>query len=100
MKCSATNEIPANPFLAFVYKVLELIPLGAKAMTEVTIRVAGMSCGGCVRNVTGVLKALSGVDLAEVSLEDGVARVAFDPAQVSVEQLRGAIEAAGFDSPT
>ena len=67
-------------------------------MTEVTIKVAGMSCGGCVRNVTGVLKALSGVNLAEVSLEEGEARVAFDPALVSVEQLCDAIEAAGFDS--
>lgn len=68
-------------------------------MTEVTIRVEGMSCGGCVRNVTGVLKALSGVERAEVSLEDAAARVAFDPAQVSVDQLRSAIEAAGFDAP-
>lgn len=68
-------------------------------MTEVTIRVEGMSCGGCVRNVTGVLKALPGVERAAVSLEDAEARVAFDPAQVSVEQLRSAIEAAGFDAP-
>ncbi|MDX9697963.1 MAG: heavy metal-associated domain-containing protein [Rhodocyclaceae bacterium] len=68
-------------------------------MTEVTIKVAGMSCGGCVRNVTGVLKAVPGVGQAEVSLEEGQARVAFDPAQVSVEQLRQAIEAAGFDAP-
>ena len=26
-------------------------------MNEVTIKVEGMSCGGCVKNVTGVLKA-------------------------------------------
>ena len=68
-------------------------------MTEVSINVAGMSCGGCERNVTGVLKALPGVKSAEVSLEEGKARVQFDPALVSVEQLREAIEAAGFDAP-
>ncbi|MCK9258376.1 MAG: heavy metal-associated domain-containing protein [Azoarcus sp.] len=68
-------------------------------MTEVTIKVAGMSCGGCVRNVTGVLKALAGVDDAEVSLEQATATVRFDPSRVDVDGLRQAIENAGFDSP-
>lgn len=68
-------------------------------MTEVTIKVAGMSCGGCVRNVTGVLKALAGVDDAEVSLEQATATVRFDPAKVDIAGLRQAIENAGFDSP-
>ena len=67
--------------------------------SEVTIRVQGMSCGGCVRNVTGVLKALPGVIDAEVSLDSAQARVSYDPASVSVEQMREAIEEAGFDSP-
>lgn len=68
-------------------------------MDEVTIKVEGMSCGGCVRNVTGVLKGLAGVADAEVSLEVAQARIRFDPAQVNVAQLREAVEAAGFDSP-
>ena len=42
-------------------------------MNEVTIKVEGMSCGGCVANVTGVLKALSGVSEAQVSLADASA---------------------------
>ncbi|MBI1906802.1 MAG: heavy-metal-associated domain-containing protein [Rhodocyclales bacterium] len=68
-------------------------------MAEVTIKVAGMSCGGCVRNVTGVLKALPGVTDADVSLDDGTARVVFDPALVTQEQLRHAVTDAGFDAP-
>ena len=68
-------------------------------MNEVTIKVEGMSCGGCVNNVTGVLKALAGVEDAQVSLELGSATVRFDPAQVSVEAMRAAIEDAGFDAP-
>ena len=68
-------------------------------MNEVTIKVEGMSCGGCVKNVTGVLKALRGVDDAQVSLEQGSATVRFDPARVSVEALRAAVEDAGFDEP-
>lgn len=68
-------------------------------MSEVTIRVEGMSCGGCVKNVTGVLKGLAGVEDAQVSLEQGCATVRFDPAQISVEALRAAVEDAGFNSP-
>lgn len=68
-------------------------------MDEVTIKVDGMSCGGCVRNVTGVLKGLAGVADAEVSLDAAQATIRFDPAQVNVAQLREAVEAAGFDSP-
>lgn len=72
---------------------------GGQGMSEVTIRVDGMSCGGCVRNVAGVLKALPGVIDAEVLLDQAQARVRIDPAQVTVEQLRSAIIDAGFDSP-
>ena len=68
-------------------------------MNEVTIKVEGMSCGGCVSNVTGVLKALPGVEGVQVSLEQASATVRFDPAQVSVETLRAAVEDAAFDAP-
>jgi copper chaperone len=67
-------------------------------MASVVIKVGGMSCGGCVRNVTDVLSALPGVSSAVVSLEAGEAAVEFDAAQVDVAALRGAIEDAGFDA--
>jgi copper chaperone len=68
-------------------------------MSEVTMRVEGMSCGGCVRNVTGVLKGIAGVEEVEVDLERAEARVRFDATQVSVDTLRQAIADAGFDAP-
>lgn len=68
-------------------------------MAEVEFKVAGMSCGGCARNVTGVLQALPGVNSAQVSVDEAMARVSFDPALVSLEQLRQAVEAGGFDAP-
>ena len=67
-------------------------------MENVVIKVAGMSCQGCVKNVTGVLQALPGVGSVEVSLDAGQARVAYDALQVDVERLRAAIEDAGFDA--
>ena len=67
-------------------------------MEETRIHIGGMSCEGCVRNLTGVLTALAGVDRAEVSLaaEEGVVR--FDPARVSRADLVAAIEDVGFDA--
>lgn len=62
------------------------------------IAIGGMSCQGCVRNITGVLTALAGVEGAEVSLEAGSASVSFDPQRVSRADLVAAIEDAGFDA--
>ena len=67
-------------------------------MNETVIKIEGMSCQGCVKNITGVLSALPGVTNAEVSLEAAEARVRFDAAVVSREALVAAIEDAGFDA--
>jgi len=67
-------------------------------METIVLKVNGMTCGGCVRSVTSVLKALNGVSAAEVSLERGEARISFDPALASVAQLKGAIEDAGYEA--
>ena len=67
-------------------------------MESTTIKIGGMSCQGCVKNITGVLSALPGVASAEVSLEVNEGKVNFDPAQVSRDALVAAIEDAGFDA--
>jgi copper chaperone len=67
-------------------------------METTTIKVDGMSCGGCVKSVTGVLAALDGVTKAEVSLEQKQAVVEFDAARLTRDQLKAVIEDAGFDA--
>lgn len=67
-------------------------------MENTVIKIGGMSCQGCVKNITGVLGGLAGVASAEVSLEAGEARVAFETQTVSREALIAAIEDAGFDA--
>ena len=66
-------------------------------METVTLKVDGMTCGGCVASVTRVLKAVPGVDDVAVTLKPGEARIAFDPARTGTAALRSAIEGAGFD---
>jgi copper chaperone len=66
-------------------------------MEQIVIGIGGMSCQGCVRNISGVLQALPGVERAEVSLDAAQVDLTYDPQKVSVEQFKEAIEGAGFD---
>jgi copper chaperone len=66
-------------------------------MQTVTLGISGMTCGGCVRSVSNVLKALDGVAKAEVSLEKNNAVVDYDPGKVGIEQLKHSVEEAGFE---
>lgn len=65
-------------------------------METKTLKVEGMSCGGCVASVTRVLKAVPGVSDAVVTLQPAEARVTFDPARTSIAALARAIEDAGY----
>jgi copper chaperone CopZ len=65
-------------------------------MRNETMKISGMTCGGCVLSVQGVLKAVSGVADAQVSLDTGIANVSYDETQTSLEQLKSAVRNAGF----
>lgn len=66
-------------------------------METTTIKIGGMSCGGCTASVTRVLGETDGVIKAEVTLTPGQAVVEFDPARVTREALCAAIDEAGFE---
>jgi copper chaperone len=65
-------------------------------MTDTTFKVPDMSCGHCKAAVEGELNKLTGVENSNADLEKGMVAVRFDESQVSVEQLKGAIEDAGY----
>ena len=67
-------------------------------METAILKVGGMTCGGCVRSVAGVLRSIPGVDSAEVSLERGEARVTYDPAMTRIARIKEAIEDAGYQA--
>jgi copper chaperone len=64
--------------------------------TTATFSVDGMTCGGCVRSVTGAITQVPGVRKVDVSLEGKSATVEFD-ATVAPAAIVAAIEGAGFD---
>lgn len=66
-------------------------------METLTLNIKGMTCGGCVKSVTSVLKNIKGVSGVEVSLEQNRATISYDPVQVKPAQFKSAIEDAGYD---
>ncbi len=65
-------------------------------MAEKTLKVPDMSCGHCKAAVEGELNKLSGVERANADVEKGTFEVAYDEGTVTTEDLKGAIEEAGY----
>jgi len=51
-------------------------------MSDITLKITGMTCGHCVKAATKALEGVAGVESAEVTLEPGgaVVKGAADPA--------------------
>ncbi len=64
------------------------------------LKVSGMTCGGCISNVTHALKAINGVGDVKVSLSSGEATVQFDEHLTSPAQLKSAVKGAGYEVDT
>src|SRR4051794_17405126 len=62
---------------------------------RVRLDLAGMSCASCAARIERSLNELDGVE-ATVNLANDQASVRFDPSVVSVADLVGTVEAAGY----
>lgn len=60
------------------------------------LKVTGMTCGGCISNVTHALKAIDGVGDVKVSLSAGEATVNYDERLTSPDLLKSAVKRAGY----
>lgn len=65
-------------------------------MKNVTFKVEGMHCTGCASTIQALLQHNAGVKKASASFDAGEARVLYDPAEVSEDQVAAVIEKAGF----
>ena len=68
------------------------------AFKNVTIPVAGMSCGSCVRHIRTALDQQPGVKTAEVNLAAGEVTVCFNPELTKVEAIVEAIRKGGYQA--
>ena len=65
-------------------------------MTEKTLRVPDMHCGHCKAAVEGELSKISGVASSNADVEKGTVEVSYDEGTVTTEDLKDAIEEAGY----
>lgn len=60
----------------------------------ITLTIQGMSCQHCVNRVKKAIDAVAGVSSSQVIV--GSATIDFEPAQVSADALKKAVEEAGY----
>ncbi len=63
---------------------------------SVLLNVTGMKCGGCETNVKGKLQGLAGVVSVEASSKQNTVEVEYDENQTSLDEIKQAILAAGY----
>src|SRR5438128_2334845 len=63
---------------------------------ELAFPVTGMTCASCVRRIEKALAKVPGVSRATVNLATEKAAVAYDPAVATTDQVRAAVEKAGY----
>ncbi len=62
-----------------------------------TLPVIGMACSACSANVENKLRSIAGINEASVNLVGRTATIDFDPAQVSLEEVKKQISDIGYD---
>jgi len=62
----------------------------------IEIKISGMACAGCSGAVEKALSGLEGVSSAKVDLAKKTAYVNYNPAKVSIDGLKKAVEDAGY----
>ncbi len=65
-------------------------------MATKTLKIQGMTCNHCVMRVAKALKAVPGVQDANVDLQKAEASVTFDESKVALEKLSAAVVDAGY----
>ena len=63
---------------------------------ELTLKVTGMTCGGCENAIRRVLSMVEGVTAATASHKNESVTVSYDPQKASRDQIVRAIETAGY----
>ena len=65
-------------------------------MEKITLKVTGMSCGHCERNLTNAMGDL-GVNVIRVSAKECIAELEHDSAKVTLDAIKAEISEIGYD---
>lgn len=65
-------------------------------MTNVILKIEGMSCMHCVSKVEKALTLLEGVEKAKVNLDEKRADIEYDESKVDLETLKATVAEVGY----
>jgi Cu+-exporting ATPase len=85
------REFPRADAAVAAPAVVTAVPPG-----DVMLQIQGMTCASCVRRVEKALGRVEGVSEANVNLATEQAHVVFDPSRASLDNMRSAVEKAGY----
>ena len=79
--------------------LISLVEAGKSKATNtktVALKLSGLTCGGCVRNITKKLKGIKGVLTAKVTLKPMRAVVSYNTKKCNPKQMIKAIKKSGY----
>lgn len=82
--------------LVLAAALLVALPLIAAEQQTVVLDIKGMHCTGCASGIEAMLRRVDGVTKADVSFEEKLATVEYDPAKASQEKIIATIEKMGY----
>lgn len=82
--------------LVLAAALLVALPMIAAEQQTLVLDIKGMHCTGCASGIKAMLRRVDGVAKADVSFEDRVATVAYDPAKTNAGKIIEAIEKLGY----
>lgn len=65
-------------------------------MQTQTFHIEGMRCEHCKAKVEKALQGIDGITSAEANVQEANVRIAYDESRVSYDDMRDAVEDAGF----
>lgn len=65
--------------------------------SDITLKVSGMSCAHCKKTIETSIGVLPGVSKVEAIVDAGEVNVTFDPSKVKLDDIKKAVEDAGYD---
>ncbi len=67
-------------------------------LVTVIINIDGMTCNGCENAIIKSITSLDGVQKAEASYSEGIAKVTFDTTSTSIKSISEAITQTGYET--
>ena len=91
------EEAIAGKIVEMGYEPIAPAPNEPEPLQKTTLMIGGMTCAACVRRVESALGAVPGVQEAAVNFASSRATVIHDEREASLQNLKEAVEDAGYE---